>query len=350
MIWAPRRKKPLSRYARPVEIATWGYLAFACLLTIVLWGLGDRWWPATILLFIGRWIFLLPLVVLLPAVVVFRRAFLVPLALATAIILGPVMGFRTGWHRWLPAPTGASVRVVTFNADDGDRLAPQLPTILSEWDADLVAIEECGEQLTAATTRLTGWYHHEHNGICTMSRYPILSANIMDRSAFEAVKENDAAGIGGSADVIRYELQTPQGPMTLAVLHLETPRKGLEGLAEGVRTFNLKRLQLNTELREIESTAARAWVNQGRVPTLVMGDFNTPVESRIFQSHWGDLTDAFSYAGTGLGMSKYNGWIRVRIDHILMSDNWHTDRVRIGRDLGSDHMPVIADLTLVEYK
>jgi endonuclease/exonuclease/phosphatase (EEP) superfamily protein YafD len=222
--------------------------------------------------------------------------------------------------------------------------------LLMEWDADVVAIEECGEKLTEATQQLSGWYHHDHNGICTISRYPIRSANIMDRTAFEAVKEDDAAGIGGSADVIRYELEMPQGPMTFAVLHLETPRKGLEGLAEGIAAFNLRRLKLNTELRDIESTVARAWINRGRVPTLVVGDFNTPIESRIFQSHWGDLADAFSVAGKGFGMSKYNGWIRVRIDHVLMSDNWYANRVRIGRDLGSDHMPVIADLTLVEYK
>jgi endonuclease/exonuclease/phosphatase (EEP) superfamily protein YafD len=87
-------------------------------------------------------------------------------------------------------------------------------------------------------------------------------------------------------------------------------------------------------------------VNKGHAPTLVAGDFNTPVESRIFQASWGDFTDAFSSAGFGLGFTKDNGWIKVRIDHVLTGPGWHVDHVATGRDFGSDHWPVIVDLTL----
>lgn len=79
---------------------------------------------------------------------------------------------------------------------------------------------------------------------------------------------------------------------------------------------------------------------------IVAGDFNTPVESRIFQQHWGDITDAFSYAGSGFGMTKYNGWIRARIDHVLTGDGITPERAVVGQDLGSDHRPLIVDLTI----
>jgi vancomycin resistance protein VanJ len=79
----------------------------------------------------------------------------------------------------------------------------------------------------------------------------------------------------------------------------------------------------------------------------VAGDFNTPVESRIFQEHWGDFADAFSRVGIGLGTTKYNGWIRIRIDHVLTNDAWRPVRVRLWEDVGSDHRPLIADLVLV---
>ena len=88
-------------------------------------------------------------------------------------------------------------------------------------------------------------------------------------------------------------------------------------------------------------------MNEGEGPLIVLGDFNTPVESRIFREHWGDLADAFSTAGTGFGMTKYNGWIRARIDHVLTSDDWHVDRVLVGADVFSDHRPFVVDLTLV---
>ena len=219
----------------------------------------------------------------------------------------------------------------------------ELPTVLEEWRPDVVAFQECGEELGTAVARMQGWYHHSVRQLCMLSRYPISDSAVMDRSELEGVQES-AAGIGGSGDVVRYTIQTPSGPVNITNLHLETPRKGLEGLLDG--GFRLARLHGNTELRTIESSLARRWVNAGTLPTLVIGDFNTPVESRIFQDSWGDLTDAFSRVGFGFGMTKNNGWIRVRIDHVLAGPGWYVDHVAVGPDQGSDHLPLIVDLTL----
>ncbi len=328
---------------RAIIIASWSYLTVACILALSLWGLSDRWWPATVVLFSGRWIFLTPLIALLPAAIVLRRALLVPLLFAGAIILVPVMGFRLGLGRLLPHATGEHVRVVTLNADEGSRIAPNLPILIAEWQPDIVAIQECGSALTDATRNLADWYHHTTNGTCLLSRYPIRSVNLMDRGALERVKQDAAAGIGGAGYVTRYTLATPSGDIAFTNLHLETPRKGLEVLGE----FKIRRLQLNTELRDIESDLARRWVDRGAAPLLVAGDFNTPVESRIFQDHWTDLTDAFSRVGFGLGMTKYNGWIQVRIDHVLSGPEWRVDHAVVGGDVGSDHRPLIVDLTLM---
>jgi vancomycin resistance protein VanJ len=188
-----------------------------------------------------------------------------------------------------------------------------------------------------------GWHQFVGKDLCLLSRYPIRSAEVMDRSQLDRVKQSQVNEFGGAGYVVRFVLETPKGRIRVANLHLETPRKGLEGLME--RDF--RRLALNTEIRETESNLARSWVNEGIGPLLVLGDFNTPIESRIFQAHWGDLTDAFSSAGTGLGMTKYNGWIRARIDHVLSSPEWHVNRVTIGKDVHSDHRPLIVDLTLV---
>ena len=143
--------------------------------------------------------------------------------------------------------------------------------------------------------------------------------------------------------MIRYSLRTPYGPVDVTNLHLETPRKGLEALAnrDGIG------MRANTELRGIEARLARRWVDAGAAPRLVVGDFNTPVESRIFQESWGDLADAFSHAGFGLGATRHNGWIRVRIDHVLAGPEWRVDRATVWRDVGSDHRPLVVDLTLV---
>ncbi len=343
-----KRNPEKSRVAALTPVLTltsWGYLVLVCSIAILMWGLGDRWWPATILLFIGRWIFALPLVVLIPAAAMLRRTLLVPSLLSALVVAGPIMGFRTGWESWLPSQAGLHFRVVTFNVDGGNQIADILPVLLTQWEPDVVAFQECDATLIDATHGLSGWYHNDVRSLCLISRYPIRTVSVMNRDALERVHQDEIAGVGGAGYVVRYAIDTPSGTINFTNLHLETPRKGLEGL---LGVFSLKRLRVNTQLRDIESDLARRWVDQGRdrIPLLVAGDFNTPVESRIFQQHWGDLTDAFSDAGLGLGMTKYNGWIRVRIDHVLSGPGWHTDKVAIGPDLGSDHRPVIVDLTL----
>lgn len=334
------------RVRRALDILGWSYLAATLLVALTMWTLGDRWWPATILVFMGRWVMLLPLAVLVPAALVLRRTLLLPLMLAAAVAVGPIMGARTGWRRLLTVPEGMPFRVVTYNVDGGQLAATELPLLVEAWQPDVVLFQECGDELATAVERMTGWHAHHDYGLCTLSRYPIVSAERMDRSALERVRQ-DPAGIGGAGYVVRYTIATPGGTIGVANLHLETPRKGFEGLMAG----DVERLPLNTALRDIESSRARQWVDGLRAPTIVAGDFNTPVESRIFQEHWGDLADAFSQVGTGLGFTKYNGWIRIRIDHVLVDQAWwRAVRARVGDDFGSDHRPLIVDLVLKAHR
>jgi endonuclease/exonuclease/phosphatase (EEP) superfamily protein YafD len=328
-----------------LTVLSMGYLAAICMLALALWGLGDVWWPATVLLFTGRWLFLLPLAVLLPAVLAYRRALAVPLVLAGLVCVGPLMGGRTGWRRLLPHAAGPHVRILTFNANGGDVVAPRLGRLLAEWHPDFVALQECGPSLAEVVGRLPGWFHHRVRELCFLSRYPLLDSMVMDRRALEGLKQS-AADIGGSGDVVRYTVQMPRGAVNVTNLHLETPRKGLESLITG--TFSAAKLRSNTELRRVESDLAVKWVDAGTAPAIVAGDFNMPVESRIFQGAWGDFTDAFSRAGFGFGMTRLNGWIRVRIDHVLTGRGWYADGAQLGPDLGSDHLPLIVDFTLVQ--
>ena len=327
-----------------VRVLSWSYLAAIVAIALVMWGFGDRWWPATILLFMGRWVFLLPLPVLVLAALVLQARLLIPVAIGAVLVLGPLMGGRIGWARPLAPSDGMRLRVVTLNTDGGRLVALDLPQLLQQWAADVVLFQECGDELATTTERMPGWQWHHVRGLCLLTRLPIVAAEVMDRRALERVREDEGAGIGGAGYVVRYALRTPEGPINVANLHLETPRKGFEGLMAG----DVQQLRLNSELRDLEATLARRWVDAGGAPTIVVGDFNTPVESRIFQDHWGDLADAYSRTGFGFGFTKYNGWIRVRIDHVLTNDAWRPARSYVGADVGSDHRPLVADLVLVK--
>jgi endonuclease/exonuclease/phosphatase (EEP) superfamily protein YafD len=333
---------PQTRRWRVAAALGWGYLGAALVVAAMLWGLGDRTTIGTLLLFMGRWIFLLPVVLLAPVVAWLRPRHLLPLAAGTAIVLGPVMGFRTGWRRLLPAPAGEQVRVVSFNADGGRLAAQLLPSVLDRWQAQIVAIQECGEELAAVARRVPGWHLHVSRDLCFLSRYPIRDSAVMDRSGLDRIKQSEPDEPGGAGYVVRFLLEGPRGPIRAANLHLETPRKGFEGLMAGDR----RRMENNTEIRGIEAKLAREWVTAGTGPLLVLGDFNTPVESAFFRDQWGDLADAFSVAGVGLGVTKHNGWIGARIDHVLASDEWHVDHAFVDDQRLSDHSALIVDLTL----
>lgn len=332
------------RAVRVVSALAWAYAGGALLAAILLWTLGDVSWIGTIVLFIGRWILLTPLLLLVPAAWIAHRRSLAVLAGATIVIAGPVMGGRVGWRALGSAPEGVPLRVVTYNANIGAAVALEFHQLLDDWRADVVAIQECGELLREAVRTATGWYSHQVRDLCFLSRYPILDSAVMDRSAFARVHEADYEGIGGAADVVRYRVETPAGDVSVTNLHLETPRKGLEGVLGGALNFG--RLRDNTTLRRLEALHARRWVEAGGHPLVVLGDFNTPVESTIYREHWGTLTNAFSHVGTGFGFTRLNGWIRVRIDHVLAGPGVVPVRVTLGRGTASDHLPVIADLVI----
>jgi endonuclease/exonuclease/phosphatase (EEP) superfamily protein YafD len=147
--------------------------------------------------------------------------------------------------------------------------------------------------------------------------------------------------LGGSGIAARYDIETPSGLVHVVNLHLETPRKGLEPLRG---TGDPHVLAANTELRDLGSHRIRGWVDGIQGPLVVAGDFNTPVESAIYREHWGDLVNAFSAVGSGFGGSRMMGRYTTRIDHILLGPGWRPLRSELGPDLGSDHLPMIADV------
>ncbi len=335
---------------RPVifflALASWLSLVAVASVAVLLPTLGDRWVPATVLLYAGRWIWLVPPLGLALLATVTWRALLIPNLLAVAIAIGPVMGWRSGWQSWLPAPPGEPLRVVSLNAGGGSVVASDLTTLLDEWRPDIVAFQECGPTLQGVLRTLPRWYSHNANPLCLLSKYPIAASETMDRTDLERVRGADGTGAGGAGFVARYLIETPAGPLGFTNLHLETARKGLESVADG--NPDLTRLQDNMDIRALEAQRARAFAEGAMQPMIIAGDFNAPPESRNMRDSFGDLTNAFSRVGSGFGTTRHNGWIRLRIDHVLHSTGLRAVRARIGRDVGSDHRPMIVDFRILE--
>jgi endonuclease/exonuclease/phosphatase (EEP) superfamily protein YafD len=249
------------------------------------------------------------------------------------------MGLRSGWQRlFVSADPAPDLRVMSFNAMSGSALTMPLDEMLLAWRLDIAAFQECGERLRLAVQALQGWHTDSRAGTCFVSRFPILDVAEMERQSLQ--------GAGGSALVVTYRLDLDGRQVRVANLHLDTPRKGLEMLRAGRVNEGVFWLYEKSSLREIELRRARRWVDRFTGPRLVMGDFNTPPESRIFRAAWSDWDNAFSLGGRGFGGTRHNGWIRARIDHILLSREWTVVRAWLGPDIGSDHVPMLAEIRL----
>lgn len=340
---------------RPVDVGLWAftlaYLAAAVATAFLLWGTGDRWWPATVLLFGPRWVLLLPLLVLLPAAFVRDRALLVPVALAGLVVVGPVVELRTGWRGLLVGEEpGRDLRIATLNAQGGNALVRSATGLLRAWDVDLVLFQECGGALRREIGRIEeardgplaaaelGVYADRRDALCILSRLPILEGAQMEREVFRLA--------GGAGLVATWALELDGRVVDVTNIHLETPRAGFERLRAGRLREAIPVIEEKSHLRDVELRSARRWVESSDRPRIVAGDFNTPPESRAYRSAWGDWTNAFTRAGRGFGGTRLNGWIRVRIDHVLVDDRWTVVDARTGEDVGSDHLPVIATVRL----
>jgi endonuclease/exonuclease/phosphatase (EEP) superfamily protein YafD len=176
------------------------------------------------------------------------------------------------------------------------------------------------------------------SGVCLASRFPILGVAEMEREALQSA--------GGSGVVVTYTVDPGRGPIGVTIVHLETPRAGFELIRAGNLRAGIPKVDEKSFLRGIELRRASAWVDTLPGPQLVLGDFNTPPESRLFRDHWRGWQNAFSVAGRGLGGTRLNGWIRARIDHVLASGEWKVEDAWLEEDVGSDHLALGTRLRL----
>jgi vancomycin resistance protein VanJ len=301
-----------------------------------MWSEGDRSPLATIFLFGPRWLCGLPLLLLVPAAAIWRRWLLLPLAVSALVILVPILGFQL--HLTGAASRG-SLRIVTCNIAQHRYEAGALARLVAELQPDIVALQECKHR-PPDDVWPAGWYVAHRDEYLVASPYPIQVAERTMRPSIP----NKPAGY-------RFLIELPSGPLQLFNLHLSTPRRGLRAVLDRRRGFDssgVPVMEANLRMRSEESESVAHWVQSFPGEKVVVGDFNMPPESVLFRRDWNFLNDAFSTSGWGLGHSKLTeeeGWtFGTRIDHILYSPPWVSQRCWLGPPIGSDHLPLVADL------
>jgi endonuclease/exonuclease/phosphatase (EEP) superfamily protein YafD len=321
------------RLARVIVWCGWLYLA-GVLAAWALLSLADLWWPATLLLFSPRWLLALPAVPLLALAVFLRRRAVAPLLVTLAVVIGPVMGFCVPWQRlWSDPPRGQHFRILTCNVHYQQQDWPLLDDLITETGPDIIVLQEWRGRSHSEVLSQPQWYVGRTYNQCLASKHRIRQATRMGGSS-----------TGDTGSVMRYELETPVGVITLFSLHFASPREGLRNVVHG-REEAAEDVDAGSELRWKQSEKLAQQVQNVTGPVLLAGDFNTPPESAIFRRLWSKYTDAFGSAGWGWGYTFQGGRTLVRIDHILAGPGWHCDRCWVGPDVGSPHRPVLADVT-----
>ena len=154
-------------------------------------------------------------------------------------------------------------------------------------------------------------------------------------------------------DMLHCTVQAAGRDIDFCSVHLLSPHQGLEAVLDRqtlLRPSDGPMLDAEIEQRRLESEDAHRFVRNLASPPILAGDFNMPVDSTIYRRYWAEFRNAFSDAGLGFGYTEWpqmrGRLFGVRIDHVLTGPGWRCRRCWVGPDVGSDHLPLLADLSL----
>jgi endonuclease/exonuclease/phosphatase (EEP) superfamily protein YafD len=321
---------------KSLTFVVWAYLLGVVVAWLLMRLAGDRWWVATLMLYGPRWLYALPLLVLVPLVLWFRARLawvLVPSAVVCLFLIG---GFCVPW----PVRAAAdkpSLRVLTFNARGWQGGSDRLRALITKAQPDIVVIQEHRGELPELWP--ADWHAYRVQSLVIASPHPLQEMRAVHRIP------------GDRPDALGCEVGTPTGSVRIANVHLFSPRDGLEAVLSRttiLRPSKRHRLQEVTRFRQNQAAELRRFADEQCAAEIIAGDFNMPVDSVLYRRHWGDLQNAFGRVGWGVGYTKRSEipgmTYGARIDHILMNGAWRPVRCWVGPDVGSDHSPLIADL------
>ena len=241
------------------------------------------------------------------------------------VAVGPYQGVGHAAHADVTA-TGPTVRVLLVNVLLANREHDRVLDLVRNADADVLVFQEVNERwksalapITAAYPYVAGKTREDPFGTMVYSRLPILDRGTLPHGA-----------AGRSS--LRLVIDVQGTPVSIVCTHPKPP------LRPG--SFTLRNQQLD-HVTQLVETMPR--------PLILVGDLNTTMWSPWFRR----LCDRAGLASVRMGEGVLGSWpaglpgfMRIPIDHILVSPDITVDRCRLGDAVGSDHLPLIVDLQI----
>jgi len=277
-----------------------------------------RWWPAIILL--------LPIIINSQLVIAQKKKVL----LTITLIIFFYLDFHVPVKKFITKSTEKSFQVMSINLGGKIKNPAAFKEYLIDNQLSLIAFQETPEREAKKITP-QGWDLHCIGQMCLASAYKLKYIDSQSRKFF-----------GGWGQLgLLYQTKINNQTVNVMNLHLETPRKGFEDFQ--LSKLNFEVVFKNTEQRYLESNIIASWL-KNKTPTIILGDFNMPVESSIYRENFSIYKNAFNEAGFGFGFTKFTRLLGVRIDHILISNNFNVLDAKVNQDFGSDHKAILAEL------
>jgi len=326
---------PVSRIARVIILVLcWVYAATLLGFYLAASFLPAEFWPVHLVLYGPRWIAALPLILLVSLAAWLRlRWSTLPLGAALMSFLG-FWEFNVPWENLLTTSgeSGQTMRVLTCNVQGRDLKIQNLADLVKAAQPDVVCLQECSLTDPLVVLGGEGWHCRSAGEFCLASRYPILD--------FEELRRPEK---NNRIIAVRARLSRSGKAIPFISVHLMTPRRGLEPLIDW-RGGGIDSFREVASVQQFESELLRRWVERASDSIVLAGDFNLTAEHSLFRRDWSGYRNAFSWTSWGLGHTMFTRHIGLRIDHILCGPAWRPRWCDVGPDVGSAHLPVVADL------
>lgn len=234
---------------------------------------------------------------------------------------------------WLLAAPGAEaeaaatgIRLMAANVSFRNRDYAALLGEIRETDPDVVGLLEVDQDwvdgLSALESEFDWSVLYPEEGAYGLALYSDLRVRELTSGPYVE---------HGLQTSISVELEIDGVPTTLVLAHVSAP------------TSAAKARLRNVQLR----TITQALRDDGNEEQILLGDLNTTPWS----PYYAELVTTAALSNAARGFGYHVTWptgvslLKVPIDHCLVSDGLHVQSFRTGSDFGSDHLPIVIELS-----
>lgn len=232
------------------------------------------------------------------------------------------------WPQWFPKasapdPGAAVVRVYSANLFYLNNDTARIRRSIEAADADIVVLIELASDPAASVDELLAGYPHRAASMrLDQTRGPSRSL-IASRWPL-TVRADPPDGLHAVAATVR----TPLGPVNVVGVHLTRPWPFQHSWGQISQTMALEAV-----VRDLTG------------PVVVAGDFNSVSSARIGKQVQGDIGLRPAPGFPGTWPSDLPSGLGITIDQVYASPDLAFISRRLGRPTGSDHRPVVTEIT-----